>query len=489
MINGLRFDFPGVPGPTRRALPSAAIVAAAVFFACLVGIWTRPIGFLAMFWPANAVMLGLLIRVPGAAVPIGWAAGAIAFMAADLLTGSSLSKALILNGANVAGVMAAYLVYMRTPIGRTGLRLPESMLYLLLSAAAGGAVAGIVGDVANPVLVGGSVLSNWTFWFATEFVNYVAILPVILSAPAWSDLRGRLLAPPALRKADILPVAALAVSLAAAAIIGGPGALAFPVPVLLWCGLVYPIFPTAVLTLLFGMWTLLVISGGYVPSRLDDKMAVTSFRLGVSLIAIAPIVLACVMQSRNDLLARLHSLAIHDSLTGLFNRMAFREKSRMQLTKASRSIALMMIDLDRFKTVNDTYGHAAGDKVLVTFAQRMRTCLRAEDVLGRLGGEEFAVFISDCTQDQILTIAERIRSASREPIALGGGAVLEVTTSMGVVIVDPLGDPISLDALLHGADTMLYRAKSAGRDRVEVSRMPLSDAPSNMPDSSDATAS
>jgi len=469
MTDSPGFSFLDVSKPLQRKALSGAIVAVAVFLACLFGIWTRPVGFLATVWPANAVMLALLIRMPASANPVGWIAGGIAFMAADLLTGSSLIRALILNGANLAGITAAYFIYTRTPAAQIGLRQPASMLYLLLAGAAGGAAAGVVGGIANPMLFDGGVINGWTFWFATEFVNYVAILPVILSAPTWSDLRQRLQASPALRAVDIPPAAALVASFLAAAMVGGPGAIAFPVLALLWCGLVYPVFPTAVLTLLFGVWTLVVISAGYVPAQIHDEMALVSLRMGISLIAAAPIMLACVMQSRNDLLVKLNHLSMHDPLTGVSNRNAFRDEAKKRLAEAKQPCALLMFDLDRFKAVNDTYGHAAGDKVLIAFAERTRACLRAQDLLGRLGGEEFAAMIFDCSEVQVVSLADRIRLATREPITLDDGRALKVSTSIGIAIADPLSGPIGIDAILHSADAMLYRAKDAGRDRAEVS--------------------
>lgn len=481
MIGDLRFGFSGVSGQTRRAASSAALVAGAVFLACLFGILTRPVGFLATFWPANAVMLGLLMRMPGAAGPMAWGAGAAGFMAADLLTGSPLAKALILNGANMISIAVTYAVYTRSPAGRTGLRAPASMLYLLLAAAAGGAAAGMMGGIANPMLFGGGVLDGWTFWFATELVNYVTILPVILSAPALSGLRRRLASAPAPRNVDIPPAAALIVSFAVAAVIGGPGAIAFPVPALLWCGLAYPIFPTAVLTLLFGMWSLIIISTGYGVTQIYGEMAVISLRLGISLIAIAPIMLACVMQSRNELVARLHHLAMHDPLTGISNRKAFRDEAGRQLGKAKHPVALLMFDLDHFKAVNDTYGHAAGDRVLITFSERVRACLRAGDGFGRLGGEEFAALIVGCGRADIAAIAERVRQATCQPIVLDDGRLLRVTASIGVALSDPNGAPFHLDAMLQVADAMLYQAKDAGRDRVEIAVAPPSH--SSAPDS------
>ncbi len=474
------FNSSPISQPRMWAMLPPLIVAIAVFLSCLFGIYTRPVGFLATVWPANAVMLGLLIRMPASASPLGWIVGGIAFMAADLLTGSPLIKALILNGANLAGIAAAYWVYMRSPAAVTGLRQPASMFYLLLAAAAGGAAAGVVGGIANPVLFNGGVIPGWTFWFATEFVNYVAILPVILSAPGRLVLRQRIQDSKSLRAADILPAAALILSFLAAALIGGPGALAFPVPALLWCGLVYPVFPTAVLTLLFGIWTLVVISEGYVPTQTYNEMALVSLRLGISLIAVAPIMLACVMQSRNDLLAKLHHLAMNDPLTGMSNRKAFREDAEKRLADTRQPCAILMFDLDHFKAVNDTFGHAAGDKVLIAFAERARACLRAQDLLGRLGGEEFAAVVFGCSEVQVVALADRIRLATREPVFLDDGKALVVTTSIGIAIVDPIGGPVCVDDMLSRADAMLYRAKNTGRDRLEVSVMSSAAARENM---------
>jgi len=458
---------PVVSALSQRNSFSVGVLAVAVFLGCLFGIWTRPVGFLATVWPANAIMLALLIRMPAAANPAGWIAGGLAFIAADLLTGSPLTKALILNAANLVGIGVAYAVYSRSP-ARAGLLQPSSMLYLLLASAMGGAAAGIVGGIANPLLFNGSVLNGWTFWFATEFVNYVAIVPVILSAPSWPINPHWTWPSLSFKATKLLPLAALLVSFVAAAVIGGPGAIAFPVPALLWCGLVYPVFPTAVLTLLFGFWTLVVISTGSVPAQMHDEMALVSLRLGISLIAVAPIMLACVMQSRNDLINRLQHLAMHDPLTGVFNRKAFTDEAGKLLSRAKQPCAIMMLDLDHFKAINDTYGHAAGDKVLVAFAEKARACLRATDFLGRLGGEEFAAVVVGCSEDQAVALANRIRLATREPVYLDDGRALIVSTSIGIAFADPLKGAACIDAMLKDADKMLYRAKDGGRDRAEL---------------------
>lgn len=457
--------------PARDRDRAALVLLAAVFAACLFGIATRPVGFLANIWPANAIMLALLLRLPAAGrSPLGWIAGAAAFVVADLLTGASLAKALLLNGTNLVGIAAAYAVYARLPSDMVRLERPASMLCLVLASAAGAAVAGVAGSVVNPILFGGTATVGWTFWFATEFVNYVAILPVLLSAPPIHDMarcaarmKGRLVS------TDLLPILALVTSCALATTLGGPGAMAIPVPALLWCGLAYPVFATALLTLLFGLWTLTVTTSGYLAGGdgSQDEMLLVSVRLGASLVSIAPVMVSCIAQSRNELLARLHHMASHDQLTGLSNRHSFMDRARHIYNDGRDPVTVMMLDLDHFKQVNDGFGHAAGDAVLRRFAETVTRCLRAGDIFARMGGEEFAILAPRCRGDEAERIADRITNAMRKaPVELDDGQSIAVTVSIGIVCAEPARKG-SLDAILARADIALYHAKRNGRDRWE----------------------
>jgi two-component system cell cycle response regulator len=132
-----------------------------------------------------------------------------------------------------------------------------------------------------------------------------------------------------------------------------------------------------------------------------------------------------------------------------------------------------MLDLDHFKQVNDTYGHAAGDEVLRELAQRVESQVRASDVAARYGGEEFVVLLPHTDVDAGKALAERIRRAvSAEPVSFDDEGEVTVTASIGIATVLP-GDEDDLktvgDSLLARADVALYRAKAAGRNRVEVS--------------------
>lgn len=451
-------------------LPCALFLGVAVFFSCLFGIYTRPVDFLATVWPANAVMLGLMLRMPRMAKPPGWLAGGAAFLAADLLTGAPLSKAVILSCANLVGIAGAYFVLNRFSREAIELRTPESTLGLVLAVAAGSLLAGLAGAVANPLLFGGTALGGLTFWFVTEFANYVAILPVILTAAAlprwrWPDRFETL--------HYAAPLLALVFACAIAVAIGGAGALALPVPALLWGALVYPRFVTASLTLAFSFWTLLALSAGYLPNTVDasDEQALISIRLGVSLIALAPIMLASVMSRQAELLERLRHLAAHDPLSGLFNRRAFRSEAEVRLKAARREekpVALLMLDIDHFKSINDNHGHAAGDAVISIVAERAAAFLRPTDVIGRIGGEEFAILLPHCTRSEALAVAERIRHAiAEEPVPICPAGALDITVSVGLAAASSIN--ADLDALLLEADGALYTAKKLGRNRAETS--------------------
>lgn len=461
------------PEPERQLQGSPAgiicVMALAVFAACMAGIYTRPVGFLASIWPANAIMLGLLLRFPAAAHPAGWLAAAIAYMAADLIAGSEPGKAVILNSANLLSVGTAFAIYSRLPAGMARLEQPAAMMWLVVTVAAASVMAGLVGGFANPLLFGGDIATGWAFWFATEFANYIAILPVILSAPSTRLSAWTLVNRPA-GKMDSLPAAALFLSCVVAVIVGGPGAIAFPVPALLWCSLIYTVFPATVLTLLFSLWAMVVFIGGYIADYAGDidKATLISVRLGASLITLGPVTLAVVMKSHHELLAKLHHIATHDQLTGANSRHAFRKKARRILDARKKPVSILLIDLDHFKSVNDTYGHAGGDAVLIAFAERVRDCLEPGNPFGRIGGEEFAIALPGSSSQKAGQVAAMIREKiSATPVTLGDGRSLTITASIGMSTTD---DETSsdLDVLLAQADKALYRAKQNGRNRVEA---------------------
>ncbi|MDL2356857.1 MAG: GGDEF domain-containing protein [Pseudomonadota bacterium] len=164
---------------------------------------------------------------------------------------------------------------------------------------------------------------------------------------------------------------------------------------------------------------------------------------------------------------QLARLATTDSLTGLVNRRAFFDRTdsaRLLATRLRSPIALMMIDIDHFKRLNDHYGHATGDEALCLFADTARQALRDHDIMGRLGGEEFALVLPCTDLEGALQAAERLRHAVAAAPLPAGGHQYGMTISIGVVVIDPNEH---INSALARADHALYAAKSGGRDRVE----------------------
>jgi len=165
---------------------------------------------------------------------------------------------------------------------------------------------------------------------------------------------------------------------------------------------------------------------------------------------------------------RLRIEATHDSLTGLLNRAAFFEGFQKEVVRAQRyktPLALIMADLDHFKAINDQHGHPTGDLVLRETAHRLRSSIRASDVIGRYGGEEFVVVAPDCGLHDAQALAERFRATiCGLPVEIGSEWIL-VTMSLGVAATCDMDEA---DRLLQVADEALYRAKHAGRNTVEV---------------------
>ncbi len=457
----------------RRDLADALMVGLVIHAATMCGSYTAQSDTLSAFWPSNAVLVGLLLRRAHPPTLAHWVAAISGYVLGDTEMLQSWSKTVMLMWANLMGVSVCYLLLSRLGEDDRGLRNPGSMVPFVLAVICGAAAAGVAGFFIHAPLYGGTPAQGFAFWFSTELVNYIAMLPVMLTLPAVP--RGlaaykRRSDWPSWRVQDTAPLAAFAASLWVGTQLGGPGVIPYPVPAMLWCALTYGPFVTACITLFFSMWTLVAISSGTLPigASFDSQQAVMSLRVGVIFTALAPLTVASVMAARNALLARLMHVASHDSLTHALNRGGFMTSAEAMLATPKvlhQQVAVLMMDIDFFKAVNDTHGHATGDVVLASFAGVAQTCLRKGDLLGRLGGEEFAVLLPGCSPEAACTIAQRICDAfAAHPVAVGSEAPLHSTVSIGVACWDKPSIPV--EAMLGAADAALYTAKRSGRNRI-----------------------
>ncbi len=175
------------------------------------------------------------------------------------------------------------------------------------------------------------------------------------------------------------------------------------------------------------------------------------------------------VNERRALESKIIHQAFHDPLTNLANRLLFKSRVEEALIGAAdgdSEVAVLFLDLDDFKNINDTLGHEAGDKLLVEFAEKLRLCVRAKETVARLGGDEFAILIEgDGVRDKSVAIAERVLHNVRQPFSINNSEV-KVGISIGISLKD--SDDVIADDLLRNADVAMYGAKSKGKNRFVV---------------------
>jgi diguanylate cyclase (GGDEF)-like protein len=166
----------------------------------------------------------------------------------------------------------------------------------------------------------------------------------------------------------------------------------------------------------------------------------------------------------------LFTLATTDSLTKVYTRRHFYQQAERELSRCQREgtpCSLLMVDLDHFKAINDQYGHGGGDKVLASFSDNAHQYLRDYDLIGRLGGEEFAILLPDTAAEKAIAIAERLRSSCEQLDIHYQNASIKLTASIGISVT--IGAQLSFDQLVRQADQNLYQAKTTGRNQIYFS--------------------
>ncbi len=176
--------------------------------------------------------------------------------------------------------------------------------------------------------------------------------------------------------------------------------------------------------------------------------------------------------SRTERYRKLRSVMMRDGLTGLFNHSSITDRLEQEAARARRQqipLSVVMIDIDHFKQVNDTYGHPVGDRVIKSLARLLTQRLRVTDIVGRYGGEEFLVILPDTAAEQALSLVDKLREAFSQLLQHAGGKRFFTTCSVGVASHPTWTEPA---ALKEAADQALYQAKRGGRNRVALAAAP-----------------
>ena len=244
------------------------------------------------------------------------------------------------------------------------------------------------------------------------------------------------------------------------------------IPILLCVALRFRQAGTAIAGLVvaaIAVWTTAHGKGPFLGGSSDAELLRAQLFVGVAMVS--GLVTSALAAERRRVEERLRLLADHDPVTGVFTRRRFTEELERWIAHSRRyggQGALLIVDVDRFKAINDAFGHEIGDRALARVAALMRDRLRSTDVLGRLGGDEFAVLLPRADQEQAAMLAaELLEKVRAEATVIGQGRSIPITVSIGI---GHFGPGLCLDPLqvVRNADLAMYRAKDVGRDRIQV---------------------
>ncbi|NQV21799.1 MAG: sensor domain-containing diguanylate cyclase [Rhodospirillales bacterium] len=422
------------------------------------------------------------------------------FVAHDLAAGPVMLVLACVGGAAgiTLGVTTAAGIVLRFTKGQSPFgRISDYLVFVGFGAVLSSLIAGsVVAACFSVTGVTDHYVGVWRNWFVADLLGSMVITPFVLAWIGGGDDLGAL----KVRKAEAV-VLTLAIAVLSLVALGPLSEFVGPIashPLILslplaWGALRFGIKGTTVWVLLVSLLAIWGTASGYGAlnaASIEHPMPALQFMILVvagTTFMIGAISAAQQMTERELIEAnrrlgarvdertqalqeseeRLGNLSTTDDLTGASNRSYFLEMSKMEFYRARRyhrPLAVLMLDVDRFKSINDTHGHAAGDVVLEALTETCQEVLRASDIFGRIGGEEFAATLPDTDLTGAMEVAERLRQAiDEQEISIDSG-VVNVTVSIGVSVISE--QTTEYEILLKQADDALYRAKEAGRNTV-----------------------
>ena len=431
----------------------------------------RLIDELSLFWPLNAVLAAVFVRNPFLNRPIYYFICYSAMIVYDALTTHWGWQSAIINLSNMIFIILAaglLLRYTRVQDENNWALNAFNLFYFCLIASLLSSLLGSVGSF-GPSSDYRKFLPLFADWFSEQFSTGVLLMPFLLMAkwPQWDKL-------PAFHVSKIYPLLGVIISIIASVLIGGAGSLAFPLPALIWCAIRYPVPVTALITLLTGGIEIVLVANTIVmihenPPRVLNEMF--SARLGIATMAICPLIVSVSVDAINRLIKQTSLRADFDFLTGVHSRSGLYEALKVKAPlkhQPNQKLCVMLLDIDYFKRINDNYGHECGDVVLAAFAAQLRKTVGEDGLVARLGGEEFVVACSTCTEEQGYAIAEKIRQSIELTAFRYQQQSLFITVSIGLAATTPDKETLldAFNSLLAEADKYLYLSKRNGRNQT-----------------------
>jgi diguanylate cyclase (GGDEF)-like protein len=447
---------------------------------------SRQAGNIATLWPPNGVLVAALLLSPQRRWVLVLAAGALGSFLANLLNGQPIVAATSITVANqVEAFLAATIIRHRT--GRRVLfRQSSDVAVLIVASVTAALAAGALSATSAKLLSHAPFTVVFIKWVLGDVLGLLVVMPIAVIAHDVIKLGPDLMMKQRSQgEAALILAGVLGVSVAVFSPNVPPVQFLVMPTVLLASFRLGPLgaaLSTVIVAIVGSLGTVLAAkAGASTPDELT--LRVFNFQLNLAVLFLTALPIGAAMAQRSQLerdltdekeradrfAAHMASLANIDDLTGLATRRFFLDQLDTMAATArriSQPLTLAMIDIDHFKPINDNFGHAVGDAVLMAIGAACRTAVRADDVIGRLGGEEFAMLMPLTDQETAYRIVDRLREAvAAIGIPTVDGRTVSVTISIGMAM---FADQ-AIDRLLLDADRALYLAKERGRNRIVLS--------------------
>lgn len=450
----------------ERPLRNTIAIFALTTLFYFIGAELRLVHELSLFWPLNGVMAGVFARYVWLNKLHYYAVSYVAMLGYDAVTTEWGWVSLVINLSNMVFiVIVAQLVIRDKRLGKNKYE-PVSALRLFnycLLAALACALIGAIGSVGIDRLTFWPLFADW---FSEQFSTGVLIVPCMLTLGIPGVVKR-------FKAEQLMPMVALIISVMASVIIGGAGSLAFPLPALIWCAVRYTPQVTCLLTFITGAVEIVLVANSIINIAVASPLYVPqmfSARLGIATMAICPIMVSVSVAAINSLMKQVSLRADFDFLTQVYSRSGLYEALKRQEYPTTQHITTMLLDIDYFKSINDSYGHECGDQVLSVFAQHIQQTVGERGLVARMGGEEFAVVVPSSSPEEGMLLAENIRNAVAQRPFKWHQQNIFLTVSIGIGN-GTMGENTLTDlfnSLMVEADECLYRSKNEGRNRTSA---------------------
>ncbi|WP_264783525.1 GGDEF domain-containing protein [Escherichia fergusonii] len=449
-----------------NSLRNAFVIFALTTLFYFIGAKLRLVHELSLFWPLNGVMVGVFARYVWLNRLHYYAVSYVAMLVYDAMTTQWGWVSIVINLSNMVFIITvARLVARDKQLGKNKYE-PVSALRLFnycLIAALLCALVGAIGSDSIDSLSFGPLLADW---FSEQFSTGVLIVPCMLTLALPRIV-------PRFKAEQLMPIVALIISVIASVVIGGAGSLAFPLPALIWCAVRYTPQVTCLLTFVTGAVEIVLVANSVINIAVASPFSIPqmfSARLGIATMAICPIMVSFSVAAINSLMKQVAQRADFDFLTQVYSRSGLYEALKKTELRGTQHITVMLLDIDYFKSINDSFGHECGDKVLSVFAKHVQKIVGNQGLVARMGGEEFAVVVPSLNAQEGLLLAEKIRKAVALHPFDWQQKTLYLTVSIGIGSGATRFETLTevFDKLMVEADECLYRSKKEGRNRTSA---------------------